>query len=611
MKKSTPSTGPIDSMVEQAPYNSRITRARRHFDYTGVIVEGFSGACKGELLSSKAVKFCRPILRGLGYLWEKIPLKTPQAMFAKVFNSAKRILSRSPSVQDTREEVREESQTSHGANVDMVTSTRRGPVTPQSTTVKTRGKRALDVETPVSSKKRRTSIDILEHTEIHGDKASLQIDEPVLEHPASGTPDANAVRSSPSEHDEVDPVLEKEDNLPIRRRGSPKVIISKTPKKSSPIESVQEELPSSIQGTAFHTPGTHKASSVFETPMTSRAEQEGSPTPKAGTARTSRAPGSGKKRGRRTSVEDTSESQSVVGDNSEFTPTAKRISASQIPDEIPSSTWDGEDGILSTQESAANLVTLSAPISKKEHVRFGSEEPAEIDIAALARPTQRAPVQELLAEGDSDSDDAPEEVTAASALSATRAVEAEAVKALKAQQERERLRKKERAERIAQEQEQKRMRLEKKASEFAKVEAKKQARRRGEGFDLDVNHLPTLLPESILEAAGERRPPTPPVTHPGSNTEDKRKEKLGRHLKFLEQGPKAIEDVKKGSLNVRVLPRQNENLAPKVDRGTKNVRERWLKGREGEKRGKGGRKKIEFPKMQRRSIGGGFLRGED
>ena len=86
---------------------------------------------------------------------------------------------------------------------------------------------------------------------------------------------------------------------------------------------------------------------------------------------------------------------------------------------------------------------------------------------------------------------------------------------------------------------------------------------------------------------------------------------MNRHIKFLERGEKPIKDVKKGKVNVSVLSQRNMLLAPKVNRDTKNIREHWLKGREADRKGRGGRKAMNFKKMERRTAPKGFLRGGD
>ncbi len=95
-----------------------------------------------------------------------------------------------------------------------------------------------------------------------------------------------------------------------------------------------------------------------------------------------------------------------------------------------------------------------------------------------------------------------------------------------------------------------------------------------------------LLPDSLLNAIDEQRPPTPPPEKRGKTAEERRKEKLSHHIKFLERSQKPIKDVKKGKLKVAVLAQQNKVLPPKVNRDTRNMREHWLKGRTEKRRGK-------------------------
>jgi hypothetical protein len=70
----------------------------------------------------------------------------PHPMFTRVFDTARRIFSRSPSAQELPHEARESTPRSHNEETDMVVATRRGPVdsTPQSSTRKS--KRTLETE---------------------------------------------------------------------------------------------------------------------------------------------------------------------------------------------------------------------------------------------------------------------------------------------------------------------------------------------------------------------------------------------------------------------------------------------------------------------------------
>ena len=371
-------------------------------------------------------------------------------------------------------------------------------------------------------------------------------------------------------------------DLPIRRRSSPEVVIQKTS------EAETEDEPD------FHTPA-QIASSVYATPAT-RIKDQGSPTPRA-----SRAP-----------VEDPTpvpvKTAAKRGRKGKKSVDESPAPASSFPDEILSSTWETENAVSPAQEDE------SEPTPKPKKMRFGSEEPAEPS-AILPEPSATAPEVEAEDDDGSDSDEAPEVVTAATAVSKAKAAEEDASRAHKAQQEKARRKRQERQDRIAEEQAEKRKREEKKAKKLARQEEKQAAAFKFEpvrtALDVDMDNLPALLPESILEAAGDQRPPTPPRVRAGKSTEELKKEKLNRHIKFLEHGEKPIKDVKKGNLNVSVLAKQSMLLAPKVNRNTKNVREHWLKGRQVEKRTKSGKRRMELKKVERRAGGGGFLRGGD
>jgi len=109
---------------------------------------------------------------------------------------------------------------------------------------------------------------------------------------------------------------------------------------------------------------------------------------------------------------------------------------------------------------------------------------------------------------------------------------------------------------------------------------------------LSKSNLPALLPEEILLAEPTVRPPTPPPQH----KDQKNHQPLRKHKIFTEKPPK---DVKRGPITVRVLEPANEVLAPKIVKATSSIRQSWLAGR----LGRNGQ-----PSVQRRKIGGGFLR---
>ncbi|KAF1997077.1 hypothetical protein P154DRAFT_525076 [Amniculicola lignicola CBS 123094] len=506
-------------------------------------------------------------------------------MFTRAFNTAKRILSRSPSAQGRSSEEKNSHVLGDNDLTDNMVTTRQGTDvdsvgdTPRSTPRSTRnGKRALESElesTPTEPKRRRRSTRV----------ANLVAEEE--------QPPAVEVTSTPT----------IEEKLPVRVRKSPK-----GKKGESPVDAeTVTEIPTSTQETEPDTPEVNHDSSVDEGSRPKQSKEDGSqtPGPKTKVQVVIKTPVSSKRRKEKKSP--VKDAEDIQADSTAPT--------SQLPDEIPSSTFDSEKDILSTQESEQEpepeAQVTSPPKAKKAHIRFGSEEPEDKEPIVLHQPARTRFVAED--EDASDSDDAPEEVTAASALSKTKAAEEDATRAFKAQQEKEKKKREERLLRTTQEQAEKRKREEKKAKKLAKALSKqKDAEPEREPLDIDIYNLPALLPDSLLETIGDKRPPTPPPILPGLSAAEVQKQKLNRHIKFLERGEKPIKDVKKGSINVALLQQQNKFLAPKVNRDTKNVRERWLQGRLVEKK-KGGKGKgrLEHKKMHRRAVGAGFLRGEE
>jgi U3 small nucleolar RNA-associated protein 16 len=564
-------------------------------------------------------------------------------MFARVFDTAKRILSRSPSYQGESEEASQGiPRSADGAAEDetMVT-TRRGTgttgsvqSTPASSTRSVRGKRHLELEiqeTSTPTKRRRKAVAKEEPaTEEVGDGAQDSIE-------ASADADADSsIKSIPvrtRSQQSVDLTLA---STPVARRGSPKILISEP-----------ASVRSADGGDVFYTPAQHSFATTAD-----EEDREGSITPRPTSKATKSTPASGKGSGKRGRPRKHGKAD---------TPEKSHI-ASTLAEEIPSSTWESEQaplspikldntakstdesGVSETQQEAdaddvrpagteempskdqvQDLASLGiayedvAPdttvVLPRKHKRFGSEEPATMILQD--EPTEASAAAEIEDNG-SDSDEAPEMVTTSVAASKVKATAEEAMRARQAQQAKEDKRRQERADRMAQEQAEKREREEKKARKLAKSQAKLARQQQREGssparapMDIDMHNLPDLLPDSILEAAGDRRPPTPPPARGGKTEEELRKEKLNRHIKFLDHGEKPIKDVKKGKVNVSVLAQRNALLAPKVNRDTKNIREHWLKGREANRKGRGGRKATTFKKMERRSVPGGFLRGGD
>lgn len=521
-------------------------------------------------------------------------------MFAQLFHSAKRILNPALSGQQETPSQTPEASLKRDIDITMVV-TRRGTgtdtprseaATPRSSTRKRVGKRELEgLETPTASAAKRLKKAAPRKKEIE-ETPEPDAPRPELAHESSETIDTAA----PDQADSGSPEAGK---LPVRGRAeSPKVVVAHKPSPPPVEESVTDDEATPTQDNDFHTP-EGQASSVYATPAT-RRKHEASPTPRAHVAQDP-TPATARKNGRKTKTQTADE------------PTPRAL---KFTDEVPSSTQESVQTPVASPEAA--------PQPKKAHVRFGSEEPA-VDNALLEalQPTQDQSAMEVDQDEDdndddaSDSDEAPEVVTTASAASKLKLAEADAARAraraLQVQQEKERSKREAREQRLATERAEKLKREAKKAQKLAKQMAQQSPPppQKQHSLPIDPRNLPALLPDSLLSAIDDTRPPTPPPERRGKTEEQLRNEKLNHHIKFLERSEKPAKDVKKGRLHVAVLDSQNRVLPPKVNRDTRNVREHWLKGRQVEKKGKG-KGKFQHKRVERRAYGGGgFLKGED
>jgi U3 small nucleolar RNA-associated protein 16 len=507
--------------------------------------------------------------------------------------------------------------TSHGIEVAMVT-TRRGTetpgqeATPRSSVSKRVTKRELELQdTPANAKRQRKTTPRKTGEKV-GSEPGANEDEPA-QRSVEELSDTIAVLVPSTE------TTNSEGLLPIRRRSSPRVVVAKpsppisteteagdeadTEDASVPTQEIVYETADQGTSSVSATPGTHKFADGSSTPRATKASQR---------TQTPVNESNGGIRGLHLEVE-----QITV----EVTPTP-----SQVPDSIPSSTYESEQAPITSQDAP-----LSSSPPKTAHVRFGSEEPVELSKEVsmnsqghkryeVPMSTQEQAIEELLEEDDnaSDSDEAPEVITTTAAASKAKASEAEASRALLAQQEKARHQREAREKRIAEEQAEKRKREEIKAKKVARKAARQRKAQPdldtevpAPRLEIDASNIPALLPDSLLATLPDHRAPTPPPQRAGKTEEELRREKLNHHIKFLERGDKSIKDVKKGRLSVTVLGQHNKVLPPKINKHSRHVRESWLKGREGEKK-KGGKPNIRFGKLERRAYGNhGFLRGED
>lgn len=276
---------------------------------------------------------------------------------------------------------------------------------------------------------------------------------------------------------------------------------------------------------------------------------------------------------------------------------------------------DSDDG------SEASEVIMEDSVPKKElSIRIHHQD--EAPPKAYQKPSKRKIASDYLGTDDaSDSDEAPEVVTTAAAVSKANTRQSEARRAYEAEEEKQRQRSQYRSERMAREQAEKQARAKEKAGSLVNVKAKKNRRENKSPapgssalLSMDAESLPDRLPDSLLEAISDQRPPTPPLLDSARDAKALQQQKLKRHIKFLEHGEKPAKDVKKGSFHVSVLAQQNTLLPPKMNMDVRLTREQWLQGRRDRNprtRGKG-KGKVLFRKMERRpAVGRSFLRNGD
>lgn len=100
----------------------------------------------------------------------------------------------------------------------------------------------------------------------------------------------------------------------------------------------------------------------------------------------------------------------------------------------------------------------------------------------------------------------------------------------------------------------------------------------GDSVALPTKKLPRFLPEEILaDESFDRRPPTPEqdiqeeVEVSAATAASKKKSRLSS---------RPTRNLRVGSVNVRVLEKENRFLAPKSNRSSRSLKENWLVGRQ-------------------------------
>ncbi|KAL4801479.1 U3 snoRNA associated-domain-containing protein [Aspergillus unguis] len=221
----------------------------------------------------------------------------------------------------------------------------------------------------------------------------------------------------------------------------------------------------------------------------------------------------------------------------------------------------------------------------KKHFRFDSEEP-EVPEVVEEVPTVDARQEEQDDEAESSDDEAPETVDNSAQLAK---IKSEAQKREKARQLEEQAKREKRRQ----------------LDEARKQQAKTSGKRKegpvtqtapGAGTPADDllsessatlqgsitqdsrrAALPTLLPDDILNAVPDVRPPTPPPeAEPFA-------QKKPTKLRFLEKKEKAPKDVRMGDVAIRVLDsdssrkQSNAALPPKASKTSRGAKDAWLK----------------------------------
>ncbi|KAH0544898.1 hypothetical protein FGG08_000978 [Glutinoglossum americanum] len=242
--------------------------------------------------------------------------------------------------------------------------------------------------------------------------------------------------------------------------------------------------------------------------------------------------------------------------------------------------------------------TRSNEPPKPTHTRFASEEPEPRMATTIDTPRGNSakPVVED-SEDDESEDDAPEAVTLLSGQDQARSREEEATKALEKQEVDARKKRKERDARLKEQAASSRRNKKRKFRELEEDEASIVVRggpvlTKPGDRSFTKSGLPALLPDEVLLAEPALRPPTPPLERNGR----KQSQLVGKHKIFRERPPR---DVRRGPVRVRVLESANEFLPPKVRKASSSIKQRWLAGRPG---------RNGHPQIERRKVGGGFLR---
>ncbi|KAI9701391.1 MAG: hypothetical protein M1820_006482 [Bogoriella megaspora] len=219
------------------------------------------------------------------------------------------------------------------------------------------------------------------------------------------------------------------------------------------------------------------------------------------------------------------------------------------------------------------------------HIRFGDDELPAVDLPESPEAPSPSQIREDPSD-NSDSDDAPEAVTQSSARNRVKAAQQGASKAVESRKAADKEKRKTQAERL-QEQAKSSQRGLKRKRALAEAQSKENERS-DESLDTtstETKHrtskkieIPDLLPDEILAAERPSLSPTPDVDDKRGASHQPPQRTSGYLEKSLAKKAKPLKDLKRGSLNVRVLDEKNKLLAPRVNVHSRNLLEGMRNG---------------------------------
>ncbi|KAI9369085.1 hypothetical protein BJX61DRAFT_536726 [Aspergillus egyptiacus] len=287
---------------------------------------------------------------------------------------------------------------------------------------------------------------------------------------------------------------------------------------------------------------------------------------------------------RRSSALQAAVSAAEAGDNGSLETIGKRKPGDESP--VNSNIQDNKRRKKSTIQVSEDEVEEDADeTAPKKHFRFGSEEPEIPETAENTQQEEPTSAQQHDEEESSD-DEAPETVDNSAELSR---IKEEAKRREKARQIEEQLKKEKRrqldeARKLQAQASGKRKEVSVAAttpgvgSPVEDLVSESSATLQG-SFTQDGRRptLPALLPDDILNAVPDVRPPTPPPEAEAFA------QKKPTKLRFLDKKEKAPKDVRMGDVAIRVLDSDNSRkksgtaLPPKASKTGRTAKDAWLK----------------------------------